>query len=183
MTENLPSRRDNAVELCYILVTNSAICSTDDRETTDGKIAHLEEVFEVAEEWLWNARAHQNSLKFPSRFKKGDLVRVPKESSIGRYDVGKVLKVESCPDTYRYTVSIHKTFWRRAVAEGTDEDRFRPVRVWEDELLPPNEGTTSADLTPKKYRAVGTVREKKEGLPKPKISAEKQAAFMKELMG
>ena len=66
------SRRDNAAELCYILVTNSAICSTDDRETTDGKIAHLEEVFEVAEEWLWNARAHRNTLKFPSRFKKDD---------------------------------------------------------------------------------------------------------------
>lgn len=188
MTEELPqteieSRLDKSDEICYILVTNCAITDSDDSETTDHKIAHLEEVYEIAEDWLWNARAHKHKLTYPSRFKSGDLVRVPKESAVGRYDIGKVIKVEVTPDNYRYSISIHKTFWRQAFAEVGDEGRFKTIYRFEEDLLPASAETTNEDLIPKKYRIkLETTGERKLQEPnKPDLTLKEMNEFMKKL--
>jgi hypothetical protein len=179
----MKSRLDKSDEICYILVTNCAITDSDDKDTTDHKIAHLEEVYEVAEEWLWNARAHKHKLVHPSRFKPGDLVRVPKESAVGRYDIGRINKVEATPDNYRYTISIHKTFWRQAFAEIGDEGRFKTIYKFEEDLLPAPAGTTNEDLIPKKYRIkLETTGERKLQEPnKPNLSLKEMEEFMAKL--
>ena len=148
-----PTSLDQTGTICYIRLQDLQTSLHDTPETLAPKIQHLKDLIDKAETQLWHAECQHNLLTNKPLFNLGQIVHISHESAAVGHHIGKIVRIDPSPDSFRYTLTIHKIYWRTPQVGVPDESRYRSVQRFESDIwTDPEENLTDRDLIPKKYR-------------------------------
>lgn len=172
---NESSRLDSTGTICYIKLQDLKMTPSDDIVSLAQKAVHLKELIELAESQLWDTECRLNELEHKPTFALGEIVNITHENKVVGHHVGKITQIEPTPDSFRYTLTIHKIYWKVTEPGKPDESRYRSVQRFQSDLwIDPEKKLTDTDMIPRKYRVETPARsaEKSERTAPPRSEAE-----------